>query len=289
MANEPKTAPPSDEKLRLLLANGMNDVVNNLIQQFDLKYKINEKNELVDSVIGTDLWLNKFLTVDADTVLLKNELIKLSKCNDEVLIIGETGTGKECLAKSLIGNRQVDNKDARIIAVNCAGLPEQLMESELFGYKRGAFTGAESDRQGLMASAKDGLVFFDEVAELPLSMQGKLLRAIQDKVIRRVGSTVEEEIRCRIVCATNKNVAAMVKQGTFREDLYARISVFELHVKPIRERKCDIEPIVCAMPGGKAFHDKHSIQLIDGTLSLEHNVRSLQAHVKRWSILGRVW
>jgi len=278
-----KPQPPSIERLRILLANGCVDVVNELIVQHDLKLKFNDKGELVDSLVGTDLWLKKFMTVDEETILLKEDIQKLSNCDDEVLVIGETGTGKELLARALIGNRE-----GKSVAVNCAGLPENLIESELFGHKRGAFTGAESDKQGLMASAKNGILFLDEVGELPLSVQGKLLRSLQDKVIRRVGGNVEEEINCKFVFATNKNIAEMVRNGEFRQDLYARISTFELHVKPIRKRKCDIEPIITSMPKGKDFYDKHGMLLHDGTLSLEHNVRSLQQHVKRWSVLGRV-
>lgn len=282
------TQPPSEERLRVLLANDCKDVVQDYIERFKLPYKIGDDGQLQDALFGTELWLKKFITVDPDTILLKDDITKLSKCDDEVLIIGETGTGKELLARALIGNRQVDNTRIKSLAINCAGLPEGLVESELFGHEKGSFTGAMSSKQGMMAEAKDGLLFLDEIGELPISVQGKLLRAIQDRKIRRVGSNSEEDITCKFAFATNRDLARMVKEDKFRQDLYARISTFELHVKPLRSRKCDIEPIVSSMHGGKDFYHKHGLKLHDGTLSLEHNVRSLQQHVKRWTILGRV-
>lgn len=285
---KPETPIPSEERLRLLLANDCRDVVIGLIEQHKLPYKVTDDNQLQDALVGTELWLKRFITVDPDTLQLKADIEKLSKVDDEVLIIGQTGTGKELLARALIGNRQEDSNRNKSIAVNCAGLPESLIESELFGHERGAFTGAVSAKQGLMAEAKGGLLFLDEVGELPLAVQGKLLRALQDRKIRRVGSNGEEDISCKFVFATNRNIADMVRKGEFRQDLYARISTFELHVKPLKDRRCDIEPIISSLPGGKAFYDKHGLKLIDGTLSLEHNVRSLQQHVKRWTILGRV-
>lgn len=277
------TPPPNEERLKLLLANGCIDVVKQLIEQHKLPLKLDDKGNLVDSIAGTELWLQRFLTADPETIQLKSDITQLSKTEDEVLIMGETGTGKELLARALIGSRE-----GKSVAVNCAGLPENLIESELFGHRRGSFTGADSDKQGLMSAAKNGILFLDEVGELPISVQGKLLRALQDKVIRRVGGNNEEEVNCKFVFATNRDIAAMVKVGAFRQDLYARISTFELHVKPIRSRKCDIEPIILSMNKGPAFYEKHSLKLHDGTLSLEHNVRSLQQHVRRWVVLGRV-
>ena len=274
--------PPSEERLRILLVNDCVDVVQQMIDEHELPYKIVE-GKLVDALAGTDLWLHKFVTQDPETIQLKDQITTLSKHQDEVLIIGETGTGKELLSRALIGNRE-----GKSVAVNCAGLPEYLIESELFGHVRGAFTGADSDKQGLMSVAKGGLLVLDEIGELPLHVQGKLLRALQDKTIRRVGSNKEEEISCRMAFATNKNIAEMVKQGTFRQDLYARISTFEFHVKPIRQRKCDIEPICSSLPKGKEFYAEHGSHLHTGVLSLEHNVRSIQQHVRRWCVFGKV-
>lgn len=276
-----KTPLPTEGTLKLMLENDLAEAVQQMIDEHKLNFKIVD-GKLVDSLMGTELWLKKYITIDADTNALKDDIMKLSKCDDEVLIFGETGTGKEILARALIGNR-----DGRSVVVNCAGLPEQLMEAELFGHKKGSFTGADSDKQGLMQTAKNGILFLDEIGELPIQMQGKLLRAIQERSVRRVGGTVEEEINCKFVFATNRNIAELVDKGLFRQDLYARISTFELHVKPLVKRKCDIEPI-CESLKGKEFYQKFWTQLHDGTLSLKHNVRSLQQYIKRWQVLGKV-
>lgn len=278
-----KPAPPSEQKLRELLANGLGDVVIQLIQHHDLKYKI-ENGQLVDALEGTEVWLNKFITQDPKCIDLKAEVKKLAKCQDEVLITGQTGTGKEIIARAMIGDRQ-----APFIAVNCAGLPEHLMESELFGHVRGAFTGAESQKQGLLAAAKDGVLFLDEIGELPIGVQAKLLRALQDKVIRKVGSNTEEEIHCKFVCATHRDVSKMVRDEKFRQDLYARISTFELHIPPLAERCSDIPLIAKSMKGGNewlAELAKDNVQLTDINVSL--NVRSIQQYIKRWNVLGRL-
>lgn len=275
--------PPSRAKLELLLANSQEDIVQELIDCHKLEYRI-ESGKLLDSIVGTDLWLRKFISIDPDTVKLKDDIHKLAKCIHPVLITGETGTGKELIARSLIGDRK-----GSTVAVNCAGFPETLIESELFGYKKGAFTDASGDKQGLMAKANDGVLFLDEVGELPMPMQAKLLRAIQDKKIRRVGGVVEEDINCKFVCATNCDIKDMVSKGLFRQDLYARISTFELHIKPLSKRRCDIIPIIKAMDGGSEFlealsKEGKSADQLEPTL----NVRSLQQYVTRYQVLKRI-
>jgi len=274
---------PSEEALRQMLANNLNHIVQSYIDNYKLPYRI-EGQELKDALAPTDLWLKRFISVDPSILQLKCDIHALAKCPDEVLIVGETGVGKELIAQAMIGTRA-----GKFIAVNCAGLPENLIESELFGYKKGSFTGAEGDRQGLMAVAKDGVLFLDEIGELPLSVQAKLLRALQDKVIRRVGGKDEEVINCKFVCATHRDIRKMVNEDRFRQDLYARISTFELHVPALRERECDIVPIFESMAGGKAFlaelHKQgHGIHKLD--LSL--NVRSIQKYVKRFNVLNRI-
>lgn len=278
-----KPAPPSEDKLRELLANGLGDVVVQLIQHHELKFKV-ENGMLMDALEGTELWLKKFITEDEDCIAMKEEIKKLAKCDDEVLITGQTGTGKEIIARSMIGDR-----NAPFIAINCAGLPEALMESELFGHARGSFTGADSQKQGLLAAAKDGVLFLDEIGELPISVQAKLLRALQDRVIRKVGSNVEEEIRCKFVCATHRDIRKMVEDGEFRQDLFARISTFELHIKPLEDRVNDIPLIASSIKGGKewwAALEASGKTRYDVNVSL--NVRSIQQYIKRWAVLGRL-
>lgn len=269
--------------MKEMLLHNLGHIVQSYIDNYKLPFRI-EKNELKDALAPTDLWLKRFITVDPNMIAMKSDIHALAKCDDEVLIVGDSGVGKELIAQSMIGSRT-----GKFIAVNCAGLPETLIESELFGYKRGSFTGAEGDRQGLMAVAKDGVLFLDEIGELPLAVQAKLLRALQDKVIRRVGGKDEEPISCKFVCATHRNIKKMVSEDLFRQDLYARISTFELHVPSLTDRECDVRPILEAMPGGKAFlaeltKQGHALHKLD--LSL--NVRSLQKYVKRFNVLGRI-
>jgi len=274
---------PSLDQLRGMVESGAGDIVMQVIEQHKLPYKI-ENNQLVDALKGTELYLNKFITVNEATLALKPLIQKLAKCADEVLITGETGTGKEIIARAMIGDRT-----GNFVAVNCGGLPEHLIESELFGHVRGAFTGAESDKQGLFATARDGVLFLDELVELPIHVQAKLLRALQDKVVRRVGSNKEEPINCKFVCATHGNVREMVKEKKFREDLYARLSVFELHIPPLSSRPDDIEPIIRSLPDGNKFLEafyKDNRRLEDIDLSL--NVRALQRMVRRWIVLGQI-
>lgn len=282
----PKEKPdaPTEQTLTSLLDNGCADTAKMLIAQFEMPYEVSvDGKALLDKLKGTELWLRKFATCDEETLALKSLVMTLSKHDDEVLTVGETGTGKELLSRALIGNRT-----GYSLAINCAGLPENLVESELFGYAKGAFTGAEGTKQGLMQEAKDGLLFMDEIGELPLAAQGKLLRALQDKKVRRVGAKIEEEINCRFVFATNKNLRDMVQKGLFRQDLYARISTFELHVKPLRTRHCDI-PLICkGYKGGEDFHNKYGEHLKDGRLSIEHNVRSLYQYIRRFVVTGKV-
>lgn len=159
-----------------------------------------------------------------------------------VLIHGETGTGKELLARMI---HHLSPRSAHpFIEVNCAAIPENLFESELFGHEKGSFTGATSQRHGKFEAAQSGTLFLDEVGELPLLLQSKLLRALQEKRISRVGSAHEIAIDTRVLAATNRNLPEMVEKGTFREDLYYRLNVFEVEIPPLRERKGDIPELI---------------------------------------------
>ena len=170
---------------------------------------------------------------------------KLARSQAPIYISGESGSGKE-LAARLIHTSSARNSGA-FVPVNCGAIPENLMESEFFGYRKGAFTGADSDREGFFQAASGGTLFLDEVADLPLAMQVKLLRAIQEKRVRKVGSVVEEAVDVRIVCATHKNLRDCVDKGLFRQDLYYRLNVIELRMPPLRERSEDIAPLVASI------------------------------------------
>ena len=172
---------------------------------------------------------------------LLRQLDKVVDTRVSVLIEGETGTGKELVAASV--HYRSKRKDKLFVAQNCAAFPENLLESELFGHKRGAFTGATDEKKGLFEIADGGTLFLDELGELPLSLQAKLLRALQEGEIRPIGATQVKQVNVRIVAATNKNLEAEVKAGRFREDLYYRLKVFPIRVPPLRERKADIAPL----------------------------------------------
>lgn len=170
---------------------------------------------------------------------LRHTITKLSRSQTPVFISGESGSGKEVVARLIHSNGP--RGSAPFVPVNCGAIPAELMESEFFGHTKGSFTGAIGDKQGLFEAANNGTLFLDEVADLPLPMQVKLLRAIQEKSIRRIGSNEEIPINTRIVSATHKNLNTEIEQGHFRNDLFYRINVIEVQVPPLRQRKEDIE------------------------------------------------
>lgn len=170
---------------------------------------------------------------------IRRLIAKLARSQAPVYISGESGTGKEIAARSI--HNQGPRADSEFVAVNCGAIPTELMESELFGHVKGSFTGATSDKEGLFQTADGGTLFLDEVADLPLHMQVKLLRAIQEKKIRPVGGQKEIPVDIRIISATHKNLASLVEQNHFRQDLYYRLNVIELPIPPLRERPSDIE------------------------------------------------
>jgi Nif-specific regulatory protein len=183
----------------------------------------------------------RFDNIIGESPAMKAVLGQLEKVIDTratVCIEGETGTGKELVASAI--HHQSQRRDKMFVAQNCAAMPENLLESELFGHKRGAFTSADSDKKGLFEIADGGTLFLDEMGEMPLSLQAKLLRVLQEGTIRPVGATVEKQVDVRILCATNRDLAAEVEQGRFRQDLYYRLMVFPIKLPPLRERREDI-------------------------------------------------
>jgi two-component system response regulator PilR (NtrC family) len=174
------------------------------------------------------------------------ELIgKLARTQAPVHVSGESGSGKELAARLIHG--QGARRDRPFVPVNCGAIPESLMESEFFGYKKGAFTGADQDRDGFFQAASGGTLFLDEVADLPLAMQVKLLRAIQEKRVRKVGSTQEEPVDVRIISATHQNLARLVEAGKFRQDLFYRLNVIELKMPPLRDCREDVPRIAASI------------------------------------------
>lgn len=167
---------------------------------------------------------------------------RISDTSSNVLITGESGTGKELVAKAIHYNGV--RKEGRFIAVNCAAIPETLLESELFGYKKGAFTDAKADKKGLIFEAHEGTLFLDEITEMPLTLQAKLLRMIEEKEVRPLGDTNSYPIDVRIISTSNRDIESSIKQGRFREDLYYRLKVIDIEMPPLRERKEDIPLLI---------------------------------------------
>jgi len=184
---------------------------------------------------------------------LREMVDKVARSQAPVHISGESGTGKELVARLI--HESGPRKDGPFVPVNCGAIPTELMESEFFGHRKGSFTGAVSDKDGLVQSASGGTLFLDEIADLPLAMQVKLLRFIQEKTVRPVGASEEESVDARILSATHKNLADMVADGDFREDLYYRINVIELHVPALRDRGDDVLQLASHILGRLASTD----------------------------------
>lgn len=219
--------------------------------------------------------------------LVRATIDKLARSQAPVYISGESGSGKE-LAARLVHARSARGENT-FVPVNCGAIPENLMESEFFGYRKGAFTGADSEREGFFQAANGGTLFLDEVADLPLAMQVKLLRAIQEKRVRKVGSVTEEPVDVRIICATHRNLRECVDKGSFRQDLYYRLNVIELRMPPLRERVEDIEPLVMAVLG-RLFGDLPPRLSADALKALQQyafpgNVRELENILERATAL----
>ena len=176
---------------------------------------------------------------------LREMIVRVARSQAPVHICGESGTGKELAARMI--HESGARREGPFVPVNCGAIPTELMESELFGHKRGSFTGALADKKGLVQSAEGGTLFLDEVADLPLHMQVKLLRLVQEKTVRPIGEPREESVDVRILSATHKDLADLVAQGLFREDLFYRINVIELRVPALRERSADIPEIAEAI------------------------------------------
>ena len=192
--------------------------------------------------VGGDPDMPRLLGMSPQMEEARHLIRRLAHSNVPVYIAGESGSGKEQAARSI--HELSERAGGAFIAVNCGAIPENLMESEFFGYKKGSFTGADADRLGFFQHADGGTLFLDEVADLPLAMQVQLLRAIQEKAVRRIGDAHETQIDVRIVCATHKNLEALVASGAFRQDLYYRLNVVSLHMPPLREMREDLGGLI---------------------------------------------
>lgn len=201
----------------------------------------NSSRKLRQNVEGI-LEFRRLIGGSEETIKLLNKIEKYSKTNVNILIYGNSGTGKELVANNI--HYKSDRKLEKFVPINCGGLPHDLIESELFGYEKGAFTGAKFNKLGLFEIAHKGTIFLDEVSELPHSAQVKLLRVIQEGEIEKIGRTKKVNVDVRIIAATNKNLAEMVNQNLFREDLYYRLNVVPIQIQPLKNRKGDILDLV---------------------------------------------
>ncbi|MFC5476440.1 sigma-54-dependent transcriptional regulator [Paraherbaspirillum soli] len=218
---------------------------------------------------------------------LRAQIVRLARSMAPVAITGESGSGKELAARDI--HALSPRADKPFVAVNCGAIPEALMEAEFFGYRKGAFTGAAEDREGFFQAANGGTLMLDEVADLPLPMQVKLLRAIQERRVRKVGATMEEVVDVRLVSATHQNLAECVESGRFRQDLYYRLNVIELKLPPLRERLDDIGQLVETILGRLSSFGSHAAPAVLTqaalaalrTYSFPGNVRELENILER--------
>ncbi len=215
----------------------------------------------------------------------------VKESSSSVLITGETGTGKELIARSLHYNSS--RKEKPFVPVNCAAIPKDLIESELFGYEKGAFTGATSRRIGKFEEASGGTLFLDEIGELELPLQSKLLRVLQERELERLGSNKTIKVDFRLVCSTNRNLKEEVKAGNFREDLYYRINVVEIKVPPLRERVEDIPLLAMEFLNEFSLREKKKLTLSDDVIDIFRsyhwpgNIRQLKNIIERAVVLAR--
>ena len=236
------TAYGSAENAVAALKAGAFDYLSKPVGLEQLRTLIKSALRLPGGLEGSDDPLQSLIGDSPSMQQVRAMIEKLARSQAPIYISGESGSGKE-LAARLIHTRSA-RAAGTFVPVNCGAIPENLMESEFFGYRKGAFTGADSERDGFFHAAHGGTLFLDEVADLPLAMQVKLLRAIQEKRVRKVGSVTEEPVDVRIICATHRNLRELVDKGAFRQDLYYRLNVIELRMPPLRERMEDIVPLV---------------------------------------------
>ncbi|HUF02655.1 MAG TPA: sigma-54 dependent transcriptional regulator [Aridibacter sp.] len=279
----------------LLTAHGSVDSAVDALRlgAFDYLQKPYDSEKLLDTISRA---LTKLDTLDVEIISesaemdkVKKLILKVAQSNSTVLIRGESGTGKELIARAIHKNSPRSNNIFQ--AVNCAAINENLLESELFGHEKGSFTGAVADKKGLFEIADEGTLFLDEIGELDISLQAKILRALQEKQIRRVGGTKEIEVDVRVVAATNRDLLKMTEDGRFREDLYYRLNVLAIDVPPLRDRANDIPLLKDYFIRKHTRNTKRDIKIEKNAekLLLEYgypgNVRQLESAIERAILL----
>jgi len=235
--------------------------------------------------------LEGLITNDPKMLKICRQLEKISPTTVTCTLLGESGTGKEVMARAI--HQLSPRRDKRFVAINCAAVPENLIESELFGYEKGAFTGANKQTLGKVETANEGTLFLDEIGDMPLNLQSKLLRFLQERVIERVGGRTEIAVDVRVICATNKDLQKMVSEGTFREDLFYRICEMVIDIPPLRMRQCD--KVLLARHFKLKFAKEHgqnitgftpdAISAVEG-YSWPGNIREMENKIKRAVIMA---
>lgn len=252
--------------------------------------RVLSENKMLRSTLTTKYHFGCLVGDSAKMLEIYRQVEKIAKTNSTVLLLGESGTGKELVAKAI--HVASPRSAASFVTVNCSAMPETLLESELFGYVKGAFTGASSNRKGLFETASGGSIFLDEIGSIPVSMQSKLLRVLQEKEIRPVGATASISVDVRVVAATNEDLPAKIAKGEFREDLYFRLSVIPLVVPPLRERVEDIPSLASHFLSVFEKENKRKLELSKEALAALQsypwpgNVRQLENLLKRLATLN---
>jgi len=227
-----------DYIMKPIIHEEIKQIVRNALRQKSLQ----TENVLLKRELGKDYDFSSIIGASPALKTILDEVRKVADTKSSILLLGETGTGKELFARVIHHNSS--RRDMPFVPINCSAIPENLLETELFGHVRGAFTGAVTTKKGILEEAEGGTVFLDEIGDMSLSLQAKLLRVIEDQVIRPVGSTKGNKVNIRFVTATNKDLKTAVREGQFREDLYYRINVISLQIPPLRERREDIAVLV---------------------------------------------
>jgi len=256
---------------------------------FNLSALEDENRRLAEKTIKESP-LNGVVTASQQMLAICRKIEKIAPTDVTVLLLGESGTGKEVLARAL--HSLSSRSDQRFVAINCASIPENLLESELFGYEKGAFTGAAIQTIGKIEHASGGTLFLDEVGDLPLSLQAKLLRFLQERLVERLGGRAEIAVDVRVICATNQNLQEMIARNEFREDLYYRMNEITINIPPLRERDGDVMLLArfFMMDYCQQYNNKIKGFTEDAVKAMEAyhwpgNVRELMSKIKRAAIL----
>ena len=270
------TKPFKNDEIRLVIKNALE------------RQQLQQENRQLKQQLGQRFSFQNLIGHSPAMAKLITLLERVAPSQANVLITGESGTGKELVAKALHLNS--DRKAHPFVPINCGAIPENLLESELFGHEKGAFTGADKRKEGLFESADHGTLFLDEIGELPMGMQVKLLRVLQEREFRRVGGTSNISLNIRLVAATNQDLSEMIKQGSFREDLFYRLNVVSIELPPLRTRQDDIPLLINSFYQRLTGKKEYAIQKQALEILLNYdwpgNVRELENLVERCVILG---